>query len=230
MDSRHAQKSPPSTFPRRLRWNAWLWASTKPGRRSGPTIAATLPFGPRMATRVVSAPLAQLPNALTVLRLVAIPVFVVLLLRTDGEGSYGLAALFAAAALTDQVDGYLARRWHVESEFGRVADPLADRLMIDAAVLLLCLDGRLPWLALAIVLGRDALLIGGFGLVKDRGYELSVSTLGKASTWILYAAITGVIASDEGTQWPLWLFWIGVGLAVLAAVFYVAGALRTVRR
>jgi CDP-diacylglycerol--glycerol-3-phosphate 3-phosphatidyltransferase len=183
-----------------------------------------------MATRVVSAPLAQLPNALTILRLVAIPVFVVLLLRTDGEGSYGLAALFAAAAITDQVDGYLARRWHVESEFGRVADPLADRLMIDAAVLLLCLDGRLPWLALAIVLGRDALLIGGFGFVRDRGYELSVSTLGKASTWVLYAAITGVIASDEGTEWPLWLFWIGVGLAVLAAVFYVVGALRTVRR
>ena len=183
-----------------------------------------------MATRVVSAPLAQLPNALTILRLVAIPVFVVLLLRTDGEGSYGLAALFAAAALTDQVDGYLARRWHVESEFGRVADPLADRLMIDAAVLLLCLDGRLPWLALAIVLGRDALLIGGFGFVRDHGYELSVSTLGKASTWVLYAAITGVIASDEGTEWPLWLFWIGVALAVLAAVFYVVGALRTVRR
>jgi CDP-diacylglycerol--glycerol-3-phosphate 3-phosphatidyltransferase len=183
-----------------------------------------------MATRVVSAPLAQLPNALTVLRLLAIPVFVLLLLRTDSEGSYGLAALFAAAALTDQVDGYLARRWHVESEFGRVADPLADRLMIDAAVLLLCLDGRLPWLALAIVLGRDALLIGGFGLVKDRGYELSVSTLGKASTWLLYAAITGVIASDEATEWPLWLFWIGVGLAVLAAVFYVIGAVRTVRR
>jgi CDP-diacylglycerol--glycerol-3-phosphate 3-phosphatidyltransferase len=183
-----------------------------------------------MATRVVPAPLAQLPNALTVLRLVAIPVFVVLLLGTDGQGSYGLAALFAAAALTDQVDGYLARRWHVESEFGRFADPLADRLMIDAAVLLLCLDGRLPWLALAIVLGRDALLIGGFGLVKDRGYDFSVSTLGKASTWVLYAAITGVIASDEGTAWPLWLFWIGVGLAVLAAAFYLVRALRTVER
>ena len=183
-----------------------------------------------MATRVVPAPLAQLPNALTVLRLVAIPVFVVLMLGTDGEGSYGLAALFAAAALTDQVDGYLARRWHVESEFGKLADPLADRLMIDAAVLLLCLDGRLPWLALAIVLGRDVLLIGGFGLVKDRGYDFSVSTLGKASTWVLYAAITGVIASDEGTAWPLWLFWIGIGLAVLAAVFYIARALRAVER
>jgi len=179
---------------------------------------------------VVSAQLAQLPNALTVLRLIAIPVFVVLLLRTDGQGSYALAALFAAAALTDQVDGYLARRWHVESEFGKFADPLADRLMIDAAVLLLCVDGRLPWLALAIVLGRDALLIGGFGLVKDRGYDFSVSTLGKASTWVLYAAITGVIASDEGTAWPLWLFWIGVGLAVVAAVFYIARGLRAVER
>jgi CDP-diacylglycerol--glycerol-3-phosphate 3-phosphatidyltransferase len=183
-----------------------------------------------MATRVVPAPLAQLPNALTVLRLLAIPVFVVLLLRTDGEGSYALAGLFAATALTDQVDGFLARRWHVESEFGKYADPLADRLMIDAAVLLLCLDGRLPWLALAIVLARDALLIGGFRAVRDRGYEFSVSTLGKAATWVLYAAITGVIASDQGTEWPLWLFWAGIGLAVLAAVFYVAGALRTVER
>jgi CDP-diacylglycerol--glycerol-3-phosphate 3-phosphatidyltransferase len=182
-----------------------------------------------MATRVVPAPLAQLPNALTILRLLAVPVFVVLLYRTDGEGSYALAGLFAAAALTDQVDGYLARRWHVESEFGKLADPLADRLMIDAAVLLLCLDGRLPWLALAIVLGRDVLLIGGFGLIKDR-YDFSVSTLGKASTWVLYAAIVGVIASDKGTEWPLWLFWIGVGVAVLAGVFYVVGALRTVER
>ena len=179
-----------------------------------------------MATRVVPAPLAQLPNALTILRLVVIPVFVVLLYRADGQGSWFLAGLFAAAAFTDQVDGYLARRWHVESEFGKFADPLADRLMIDAAVLVLCLDGRLPWLALAIVLGRDALLIGGYGVVKDRGYEFSVSTLGKASTWVLYAAITGVIASDESTEWPLVLFWAGVGLAVLAAVFYVAGALR----
>jgi CDP-diacylglycerol--glycerol-3-phosphate 3-phosphatidyltransferase len=179
-----------------------------------------------MATRVVSAPLAQLPNALTILRLLVVPVFAVLLSRADGQGSWFLAGLFAAVALTDQVDGYLARRWHVESEFGKFADPLADRLMIDVAVLLLCLDGRLPWLALAIVLARDALLIGGYGFVKDRGYEFSVSTLGKASTWVLYAAITGVIASDDGTAWPLWLFWAGVGLAVLAAMFYVFGALR----
>jgi CDP-diacylglycerol--glycerol-3-phosphate 3-phosphatidyltransferase len=183
-----------------------------------------------MATRVVSAPLAQIPNALTILRLVAVPVFVVLMLGTDGDGSYALAGLFAAAALTDQIDGYLARRWQVESEFGKFADPLADRLMIDAAVLLLCVDGRLPWLALAIVLGRDALLIGGYRLVRDRGYEFAVSLPGKIATWVLYAAITGVIASDEGTDWPLWLFWAGVGLALVAALLYMVGAARKVRR
>jgi phosphatidylglycerophosphate synthase len=102
--------------------------------------------------------------------------------------------------------------------------------MIDAAVFLLCLDDRLPWLALVIVLGRDALLIGGYRLVKDRGYEFSVSVPGKIATWVLYAAITGVIASDKGTEWPLWLFWAGVVLAVVAAVLYVAGALREVKR
>ena len=183
-----------------------------------------------MATRAVPASLAKIPNALTVLRLAAIPLFVVLLLRTDGQGSWGLAALFAAAALTDQVDGYLARRWRVESEFGKLADPLADRLMIDAAVVLLWLDDRLPWVALVVVLARDALLVGGYRLVRDRGYEFSVSFLGKASTWVLYASLVGVIASDRGTDWPLWLFWAGVVLAVLAALFYVLRALRTVER
>jgi CDP-diacylglycerol--glycerol-3-phosphate 3-phosphatidyltransferase len=182
-----------------------------------------------MATRAVPAPLAHLPNALTVLRLAAVPVFVVLLLGSDGEGSWALAGLFAAAALTDQVDGFLARRWRVESEFGKFADPLADRLMIDAAVVILWLDGRLPLAALAVVLGRDLLLVAGLRLVKDRGYDFSVSFLGKVATWVLYAAIVSVIASGEGTAWPLWLFWAGVALAVAAAVAYVLTALRSVR-
>jgi phosphatidylglycerophosphate synthase len=95
---------------------------------------------------------------------------------------------------------------------------------------LLWLDGRLPWAALVIVLVRDGLLIGGYRLVRDRGYEFEVSTLGKTATWVLYAGITGVIASDQGTDWPLWLFWAGVALAVAAAVQYVVEAVRTVER
>ena len=122
-----------------------------------------------------------------------IPVFVVLVLRTDGEGSYGLAALFAAAALTDQVDGYLARRWHVESEFGKFADPLADRLMIDAAVAA-PLARRPPALARARDRPRPRRdPVGRLRLRQGpRLRLLGLDVLGKAATWVLYAAITGV--------------------------------------
>jgi len=181
-----------------------------------------------MAVRAIPTPLAQLPNALTILRLAAIPVFVVLLLGQDGRGSWGLAALFGAAAFTDQIDGFLARRWRVESEFGKYADPLADRLMIDAAVVILWLDGRLPWAGLAVVLARDALLIGGYRAVMNRGYDFSVSFLGKVATWVLYMGVTGVIASSAATDWPLWFFWAGVGFAVAAALLYVVKATREV--
>ena len=97
-----------------------------------------------MATRAVSAPLAQLPNALTIARLVLIPVFVLLVLAPTAATAGRPRSSSRVAGVTDQVDGFLARRWHVESAFGKVADPLADRLMIDAAVILLWLDDRLP--------------------------------------------------------------------------------------
>src|ERR1051325_4817645 len=76
----------------------------------------------------VASALAKLPNALTIARLVLIPVFVVLLLGADGGHSWPAALVFAVAGVTDQIDGWLARRWHVESSFGKVADPLADQI------------------------------------------------------------------------------------------------------
>ena len=162
------------------------------------------------------------------LRLALIPVFVVLVLESDGAASWSAAALFAAAGATDQLDGWLARRWSVESEFGKFADPLADRLMIDAAVVLLWLDGRLPWPALALILFRDGILIAGYRAVMNRGYEFSVNFLGKVATWILYAALTGLVASSEGTEWPLWLFWSGLALALVAGVLYAVFAWRSI--
>src|SRR6059036_2617590 len=132
-----------------------------------------------MAARAVPVHLAQIPNALTVGRLILIPVFVALVLSSDGGHSWAAAIVFGVAGVTDQIDGWLARRWRVESEFGKYADPLADRLMIDAAVILLFLDDRLPWAALVAVVARDALLIGGARVVMPRGYEFSVSFLGK---------------------------------------------------
>ncbi len=182
-----------------------------------------------MATRAATTPLAQLPNALTVVRLLLIPLFVALMLEADAGYSWLAAIVFALAGATDQLDGFLARRWRVESTFGKVADPLADRLMIDAAVVMLWLDERLPWAALLVVLGRDLLLMGGYKLVVPRGYDFEISFLGKAATWLLYAALALTMVTRVGTDWPLWLFWIGVGGALAAAVQYVVKARREVQ-
>jgi len=181
-----------------------------------------------MATRAVPAPLAQLPNALTIARLALIPVFVVLVLTSDDGYSWPAAIVFGVAGITDQIDGFLARRWHVESAFGKIADPLADRLMIDAAVILLWVEDRLPFLALVVILARDLLLVGGYKLVVPRGYDFEVNFLGKLATWVLYAALALTMVTRQGTDWPLWLFWIGVGLALVAAAQYILKARREV--
>ena len=182
-----------------------------------------------MNQSTVSAPLRQIPNALTLIRFAAIPLFVWLLLEDRTGPSWPAGVVFGLAAITDQLDGYLARRWHVESQFGKVADPLADRLMIDTAVVLLVAFDRLPWVALIILL-RDLLLIGGYKLVVPRGYDFEVSRLGKIATWGLYASIGLVLVTEKGTPWPIALFWISLALAVIAAGQYVLKARRTVRR
>ena len=176
----------------------------------------------------VSAPMRQLPNALTIARFVAIPLFVVLLVQDQDGPSWPAGIVFALAAITDQVDGWLARRWRVESAFGKVADPLADRLMIDVCIVLLVVYDRLPWVALVILL-RDLLLVGGYKLVVPRGYEFEVSLLGKIATWGLYASLALVLATARDTWWPLALFWVSLVLAVLAGLQYIAKARREVR-
>jgi CDP-diacylglycerol--glycerol-3-phosphate 3-phosphatidyltransferase len=181
---------------------------------------------------VTTAPLpvlAKLPNALTIARFALVPVFVVLMAKADGGHSWAAGIVFGVAAITDQVDGWLARRWHVESEFGKYADPLADRLMIDAAVIMLFIADRLPWAALVLIVARDVLLLAGTRFVLPRGYEFSVNFLGKAATWVLYAGVAFVIVTPAGTDWPLWIFWTGLGMAVAAGVLYGASAWRTVR-
>lgn len=182
-----------------------------------------------MDAPAVSQPLAQLPNALTVARLALIPAFVVLMAAAGHRPSWPAGVTFGVAGITDQVDGFLARRWHVESRFGKLADPLADRLMIDAAVILLFAYERLPWAGLAVIVARDVLLLAGSLFLAPRGVDVDVNVVGKAATWILYAAIFFRIVTHPTTQWPLDLFWAGLALALVAGVFYVRTAWKEVR-
>ena len=169
------------------------------------------------AAPTVSRPLSQLPNALTIARLVVIPVYAVLILRSVNGHSWAGATLFALAAITDQIDGFLARRWHVESRFGKIADPLADRLLIDVAVVLLWHAGQLPWAAFLIP-ARDILLIALTPVAVRRGYRFEVNFLGKLATWFLYGSLALVMVV-HGT-WPRWIFWTGFVLAVISLAQY----------
>ena len=181
-----------------------------------------------MEARAEAHPLAQLPNALTIARLALIPVFVVLMIRAGHAPSWTAGAVFGIAGITDQVDGFLARLWHVESRFGKLADPLADRLMIDAAMILLFAYDRLPWAGLAVILGRDVVLVLGAGLLRGREIDVDVNVIGKAATWVLYAAIFFRIVTTA--HWPIVVFWVGIALALVAAVFYVRDAWGELRR
>ena len=170
-----------------------------------------------------------LPDQLTLARALAVPVVVVLFAWDFSGHLYWATAVFAVAMATDQIDGWLARRWHVESDFGKVVDPLADRLMIDAAIILLWAAGRLPFVALALILIRDGVLLGGYRFFQGKGIDLNVSLLGKIATWILYASLCLTIVTPGGTDWPLWLFWIGLILALVAGARYVVSTLNAVR-
>jgi len=183
-----------------------------------------------MATRAVSAPLQQLPNVLTVAPLGLIPVFVALMLTAEGGHSWPAGIVFGVAGITDQIDGFLARRWRVESDFGRIFDPLADRLMIDAAVILLFVADHMPWAGLIVIVGRDLILLAGYRAIAPQGYELNVSLLGKTATWLLYAGIAFLIVTHRSTDWPYWIFWAGLVLAVVAGAVYVRAAWRELRR
>ena len=95
--------------------------------------------------------------------------------------------------------------------------------MIDTAVILLVAYGRLPWAGLVVIIARDLLLLVGWRLLAPRGIDLEVNLVGKGATWLLYTAIGTRIVTHNATSWPLWLFWIGLGAAVVAAALYVRG-------
>jgi phosphatidylglycerophosphate synthase len=114
----------------------------------------------------------------------------------------------------------------VESRFGTVADPLADRLMIGAAAILMLATGRIPILAALVILGRDVVLVLGYRILSPGGYELEVTRLGRTATWVLYASLGFVLVTEEGTTWPLVLLWIGIALSLGAGAQYALRAWR----
>lgn len=178
----------------------------------------------------VSSRVWTIPNVLSMVRLLLIPVFLVLL----GIGELGWAlVLIAVSAITDFVDGYVARRFDQVSRLGQLLDPAADRLFILSTLLGLGWVGVLPWWLVAVIIGRDVLLLLlGVVLANHRYGPLPVHHLGKMGTFAILFAMPVLLlaAAFPGTAWAalpvgwaaaIWgvflYWWAGVAYALQAA-------------
>jgi CDP-diacylglycerol--glycerol-3-phosphate 3-phosphatidyltransferase len=143
-----------------------------------------------------------LPNVLTLLRILLVPVLVVVLLGETPHGDLVAAAVFVLASLTDWVDGRLARARGSVTTFGKLMDPLADKLLVLAALLaLVSLDRVAAWVAMVLV-GRELIVTVLRTAASGQGVVVPARDLGKAKTVLQVAMILALIAVDGA---PLWL-------------------------
>ncbi|MBI3397664.1 MAG: CDP-diacylglycerol--glycerol-3-phosphate 3-phosphatidyltransferase [Deltaproteobacteria bacterium] len=135
----------------------------------------------------------NLPNIISVLRILAAPLLILLLLSPDKKNSLTAAIVFAAASLTDWLDGYLARRLGVETTFGRFLDPLADKLLIVTCLIMLISVGGVPAWMVAIIAGREIAVTGLRSLASIEGVVIAAGSLGKYKTAFQIASATALI-------------------------------------
>src|SRR4051812_31327102 len=138
----------------------------------------------------------NVPNLLTMVRILLVPVLVVALLEATPNGSAVAAIVFALAAITDGLDGYIARAQRSITTFGKVMDPIADKLLIAAALItLVSLDRVAAWIAMVII-AREFAVSGLRVAAGQQGVVIPASWLGKAKTVVQVAAILAVIATS----------------------------------
>lgn len=135
----------------------------------------------------------NLPNILTMARIAAIPVLCALLLSPDRENCFWAAALFALASVTDWLDGYLARRMGIVTVFGKFLDPIADKLIVMAALIMILPFDRVPAWMVLVILGREMIITGLRGIASTEGIVIPASNLGKYKTIFQLVAIIGLL-------------------------------------
>jgi CDP-diacylglycerol--glycerol-3-phosphate 3-phosphatidyltransferase len=172
----------------------------------------------------------NLPNVLTMLRIMLVPVVVVALLGNTPSGDVLAAVVFALASLTDFVDGRLARSRGSITTFGKLMDPLADKLLIVAALLSLVSLGRLQaWVAMVIITRELAVTVLRLGATQA-GVVIAASMFGKVKTCMQIAAILAVIAVQGQPLWVSLLLYATVVVTVLSGLDYFFGLRRQMQQ
>jgi CDP-diacylglycerol---glycerol-3-phosphate 3-phosphatidyltransferase len=160
----------------------------------------------------------NVPNALTLVRILLVPVLVVALLEATPHGSAVAAAVFAVAALTDGLDGYIARSRRAVTTFGKVMDPIADKLLIAGALItLVSLHRVAAWVAMVII-AREFAVSGLRVAAGQQGVVIPASPLGKLKTVVQVAAIFAVIAT--GAEWARVLLYVAVVVTLVSGADY----------
>ena len=165
----------------------------------------------------------NLPNTLTLLRIFLVPVVVVALLDETPNGDAIAAGVFALAAFTDGLDGYIARSRGDITTFGKLMDPLADKLLVTAALVALVSLGRLEaWIAMVII-AREFFVTGLRGVAVERGVVIQASWLGKVKTATQIAAVIALIVWDPAPLGVDILVYVAVAFTVASGVDYFYG-------
>jgi CDP-diacylglycerol--glycerol-3-phosphate 3-phosphatidyltransferase len=168
-----------------------------------------------------------LPNAITVSRILLIPVFVLVFLEPTPNRSLAAAAVFGLAALTDAVDGYVARRWGQVTKLGKLLDPIADKLLVLTALFLLVDFDRVEaWVAIVLA-GRELTITGLRGVAAREGIDLTPETTGKIKMGAQVVAILFLIldeavpASLNFHDWGTLILLLSLVLSLVSATQYV---------
>ena len=161
----------------------------------------------------------NLPNVLTVVRILLVPVLVTALL--SGASSDTLAAgVFVLASFTDVLDGWLARRHKMESNFGKLMDPLADKLLVTSALVsLVSLDRLQAWVAMVII-AREFAVTGLRQLAMEQGHVIAANVWGKIKTILQIAMVLALITVDDSPAWVDALVYVTVAVTVLSGAEY----------
>jgi CDP-diacylglycerol---glycerol-3-phosphate 3-phosphatidyltransferase len=168
----------------------------------------------------------NVPNILTVIRILLVPVLVVALLENSGSGDLFAAIVFVVASVTDAIDGYLARSRNWVTTFGKLMDPIADKLLIVAALIALVSLGRLEaWVAMVIIAREFAVTVLRVA-VGTQGTVISASSLGKLKTAVQVAMVLALIAVHGRPLWLELLIYVTVAITALSGADYFFGLRR----
>lgn len=172
---------------------------------------------------------ANLPNVLTMIRILLIPVLVAALLDETRNGDVLAAFVFALASITDFVDGYLARSRDAVSTFGKLMDPIADKLLVIAALFaLVSLDRLDVWVAMVIVT-RELVVTASRMAASTQGVVIPAANWGKLKTVVQVATIFFLIAFSPTPVWVDVMVYVMVAITIVSAVDYLLGARRVLR-